>query len=175
MTVRRALRHVALSPALAALVLVAGATAEARAQVQAATGRAPAGRVCGDATARCAGAFRPFDLTFELPDDSLARAEWRSSPFWAVILASAGRCAIGEPERVRTQRRFARRQVFASRFGCDDEALVGYLGADTAHAFLAVWAGPARRDALRLRDSLRARGAFPGANARRLVAVLHYP
>jgi hypothetical protein len=57
----------------------------------------------------------------------------------------------------------------------DDEALVSYVGVDTAHAFLAVHAGTSRREATALRDSLRASRTYSGANVRRLVAVLHCP
>jgi len=39
----------------------------------------------------------------------------------------------------------------------------------------AVYAGISRREATALRDSLRAARTYPGANVRRLEAVLHYP
>lgn len=133
------------------------------------------GRICPDPMHRCAGPFRPFDLTFDLPADEIARASATSAPYWAVILRSAPRCRVSAELVSRTQRTFPRRQVFADRFGCEDEALISYVGVDTAHAFLAVYAGTSRRDATALRDSLRAARAYPGANVRRLEAVLHYP
>jgi hypothetical protein len=52
---------------------------------------------------------------------------------------------------------------------------VGYVGVDTAHAFLAVCAGTSRREATALRDSLHDARVYPGANVRRLAAVLNYP
>ena len=133
------------------------------------------GRICTDPTHRCAGPFRAFDISFDLPADEIARASSSSAPFWAVILRSAPRCGVSAELASRTQRAFPRRQVFADRFGCEDEALLSYVGVDTAHAFLAVYAGTSRRDAIVLRDSLRAARAYPGANVRRLEAVLHSP
>jgi hypothetical protein len=133
------------------------------------------GRICPDPAHRCTGPFRPFDLTFALPADDVARASAPSLPFWAVILRSAPRCAVSAELAYRTQRAFPRRQVFGDRFGCEDEALISYVGVDTAHAFLAVYGGTTRREATTLRDSLRAARAYPGATVRRLQAVLHYP
>lgn len=133
------------------------------------------GRICPDPAHRCAGPFRPFDITFDLPAGDVARASSASAPFWAVILHSAPRCRVSAELVARAQREFPRRQVFADRFECEDEALVGYAGVDSAHAFLAVYAGTSRREATALRDSLRAARAYPGANVRRLHAVLHHP
>lgn len=47
-------------------------------------------KVCPDPARPCRG-FKAHDLSFPLTDDARARAEQRSEPFFAVILATAER------------------------------------------------------------------------------------
>jgi hypothetical protein len=138
-------------------------------------GQAP-GRVCPDPARPCAG-FRPHDLSFALPAAGAARAEDRSAPFYAVILRTAGRCAISERERLAAQALFPGRKVFATRFECDGdvENNVTYSGVDARYGFLAVYAGASRARADSALASVRATGRFPGANLRRMQVVRVHP
>lgn len=134
---------------------------------------APApGSVCPDPAHPCPG-FRPHDLSFVLPADGAARAEDRSRPFYAVLLRSAPRCAIGERERLAAQALFPGRKVFATRFEChgDVENNVTYGGADARYGFLAVYAGETRAQAAGVLARVKETGRFPGANPRRMEVV----
>jgi hypothetical protein len=138
------------------------------------------GEVCPDPAHPCAGGFRPNELPFVLPRDSVARAEFRSDTFYAVILRSAPRCSIPERERVAAQALFPGRKVFSQRFECDvdpsaddEESGITYTNVAERTAFLAIYAGATREQALRVLAEARRR--FPGANLRRMQAVLVYP
>lgn len=138
--------------------------------------QAAPGRVCPDPAHPCAG-FRPHDLSFVLPAGGAARAEDRSAPFYAVVLRSAPRCALGERERRAAQALFPRNKVFATRFECDGdvENNVTYTGVDARHGFLAVYAGDTRAAADAALARVRATGRFPGANLRRMQVVRVHP
>ncbi|HSU13897.1 hypothetical protein [Longimicrobium sp.] len=162
-------RTLAISIAAVALLAVASGADAQR-----------AGQVCADPARPCARGFRPNELPFVLPRDSVARAEFRSEPFYAVILRSGPRCSIAERERVAAQALFPGRKVFSQRFECDvdqsaddEESGITYTSVAERTAFLAVYAGATREQALRVLAS--ARGRFPGANLRRMQAVLVYP
>lgn len=134
-------------------------------------GRAP-GRVCPDPARPCPG-FKAHDLSFALPAAGAARAEDRSAPFYAVILRTVPRCAVGERERLAAQAQFPGRKVFATRFECDEDAEnnVTYTGVDARYGFLAVYAGDSRAQADSALARVRATGRFPGANLRRMRVV----
>jgi hypothetical protein len=156
-----------------ASVLLAGVCANARAQPR-------VGQVCPNPARACAGGFKPHELSFVLPRDSTARDEFRSEPFYAVILRSAPNCSIAERDRVAAQALFPGRKVFSQRFECDvdqaaDDAESGITYSNVAEktAFLAVYAGATREQALRVLAT--ARHHFPGANLRRMQVVLVYP
>lgn len=131
-----------------------------------------AGAVCPDPANPCPG-FRPHDLSFVLPTDSVARAEDRSASFYAVMLQTGKKCSIGEPTRAAAQRLFPTRKVFSNRFECDDdvENNVQYAGADGRFAFLAVYAGATQAEGKAALASIVAGGRFKGANLRQLRAV----
>lgn len=138
---------------------------------------APAGgRVLGD-PAQVPEGFQPHQLAFATPRDGVARAEYRSAPFYAVILKTATRCRVTEAERRAVQGLFASNKVFSTRFGCDDafEDAITYTNVDPDWGFLAVHAGPTEADGRRLLQAVQATGRFPGANVRRMQAVLVYP
>jgi hypothetical protein len=146
----------------------------------AAHGQRHLGQVCADPAHPCAGGFRPNELPFVVPQDSVARDEFRSDTFYAVILKSGPRCSIGERERRAAQAFFPGRKVFSQRFECDidqstDDAESGITYTNVAEntAFLAVYAGATRDQALRVLAD--ARRHYPGANLRRMQAVLVYP
>lgn len=134
-----------------------------------------AAEVCGDPAQPCAG-FRDNDLSFARESTGTARAEEVSAAFFAVILESAGRCAIPEAERRRIQSLFPSRKVFSSRFECDGdgENNVKYTEVDDQRAFVAVYAGPTREDADKVLAEAKARG-FTGASVRRMQVVLVHP
>ncbi|HEV2735961.1 MAG TPA: hypothetical protein VGV85_14035, partial [Longimicrobiaceae bacterium] len=138
-------------------------------------GQAP-GRVCPDPARPCPG-FRAHDLSFALPADGAARAEDRSAPFYALILRTAGRCAVSERERLAAQALFPGRKVFATRWECDGDAEsnVTYTGVDARYGFLAVYAGASRAQADSALAGVRATGRFPGANLRRMRVVRVHP
>src|SRR5689334_22039072 len=64
--------------------------------------------------------FKPHQMPFELPNDGVARAEFRSERFYAVLLASPPPCTVTEPQRLEIQAQFPDRKVFATLFDCDD-------------------------------------------------------
>lgn len=119
--------------------------------------------------------FKPHQLPFALPRDGVARAEHRSPPFHAVILRTAAKCSISEDERLEAQRLFPSNKVFSTRFGCEDEETITYGNVDPQWGFLAVHAGAGMAEARKLLERVKATGKFPGANIRRMEAVLVYP
>ena len=132
--------------------------------------------VCAEPAKPCAG-FRAHDLSFELPKDGVARAEVRSAPFYAVVLASGTRCRFTEAQRLEAQALFPGAKVFSARFGCDDdpENNVSYTNVDPKAGFIAVHAGADRAAAQAMLERVKATGRFPGANVREMQAVFVYP
>ncbi len=123
--------------------------------------------------------LKPHELGFGLPQDGVARAEFRSEPFYAVILKSAKRCKILEAERLEAQKLFSKNKVFMDRFACDDEhgaeEFMSYDNVNKDFSFLAVHAGGTHDDAKALFDKMKLDEKFPGANIRKMRAVLVYP
>jgi len=121
--------------------------------------------------------YRPHQLSFEPPDDGLARAEFLSEEFYAVILKSAKRCTIGENERAAVQKLFSKNKVFMDRFNCDDdvEEVITYTNVNHDYAFIAVHAGKTLEDAKALIENYNLSSKFPGANIRQMQAVIAYP
>ena len=120
--------------------------------------------------------FKPHELCFETPKDGLARAEYLSEPFYAVILKTAERCTIAEEERVQAQGLFPQSKVFSMRFQCDDniEENISYTNVNDKFGFLAVYAGATLKEANARLAEVKAAGRFPGANIRRMQARLVY-
>ena len=134
------------------------------------------GRIFPD-PARAPAGFKPHELAFATPKDGVARIEFRSVPFYAVILRTAERCSIKETERAQVQALFASSKVFATRHGCDDsvEENITYTNVDPKWGFLAVYGGATEGEAREFLKKVNALGRFPGANVRRMQAVLVYP
>lgn len=134
------------------------------------------GRVHPEPAAACRG-FKPHHLCFDLPDDGKARGEYSSEAFYAVILVTAGRCSISEKERLQVQELFPRSKVFSGRFQCNDdvEESVRYTSVNEKSGFLAVHAGGTLEEANRRLSEVKATGKFPGANVRRMQAVIVFP
>ena len=133
-------------------------------------------QVCGDPEKPCAG-FKSNDLSFPLPRDGVARADSRSTPFYAVILRTAKLCSIQEKEQREVQMLFPRNKVFYTRFECDGdvENNVTYTNVSDKFAFLAVYAGSERATADALLAEVNAMGLFAGANLRRMQVVFVSP
>jgi len=134
------------------------------------------GKVHPEPGASCRG-FKPHHLCFDLPDDGVARAEYASQPFYAVILKTAARCSISENERLGVQALFPLSKVFAERFQCHDdvEESIRYTNVNEKVGFLAVHAGGTLKEANERLAQVRATGRFPGANMRRMQAVFVFP
>jgi hypothetical protein len=144
----------------------------------AAAGADSQGKVQPDPTAsqkNCQG-FKPHELCFERPKDELARTEYLSEPFYAVILKTAERCTVTEGERLKAQALFPRSKVFSTRFQCDEniEENITYTNVDGKFGFLAVHAGTTLEEAKKRLAEVNATGRFPGANIRKMQAKLVY-
>ena len=134
------------------------------------------GRVFGE-PGRSYDGFKPHELAFATPKDGVARGEFRSMPFFAVILKTTARCRIAERERREAQALFPAHKVFATRFGCDDgaEETITYTNVDPDRGFMALHAGATEAEGREALRKVLATGRFPGANLRRMQAVLVYP
>src|SRR5262249_11519584 len=133
------------------------------------------GKVQPDPQKSCRG-FKPHELCFERPRDGLARTEYLSEPFYAVILKTTEPCTVTEEERLQAQALFPRSKVFSMRLQFDDniEENITYTNLDTRLAFLAVHAGPTLEKANNRLAEVNATGRFPGANIRKMQAKLVY-
>jgi hypothetical protein len=121
--------------------------------------------------------FKPHQLSFETPQDGVARDEFRSAPFYAVILKTAALCSVKEKERAEIQALFPSNKVFAPLTSCDQdpEDTIGYTNVNPKVGFIAVYAGDTAEQAQQLLAAVKQTGRFPGANLRRMQAVLGYP
>ena len=116
-------------------------------------------------------------LDVEWPKDGIARAEFRSEEFYAIILKSGPRCSLTETERKTIQDEFPRNKVFMDYFQCDEpsEDYVRYSNVNPDYSFIAVFGGLTVEDARMLFNSMDLETKFPGANIRNMRAVLVYP
>lgn len=114
--------------------------------------------------------FKPHELCFETPQDGVARAEFLSEEFYAIILKTAARCSIPETDRAGVQLLFPHHKVFSPRFQCDDdvEENITYTNVNEAYGFLAVYAGRTLKEAKTHLLKVKATGKFPGANIRKM-------
>ena len=97
--------------------------------------------------------------------------------FYAVILRSvpspAENCDnyIPEPDRLSAQILFPNNKVFTSR--CAVPGQVSYSNTSAKAQFMAVYAGMSLAEANRMLASVKATGKFPGANIRRMRAMVN--
>ena len=136
------------------------------------------GKVRPDPAKSCSDSgFKPHELCFEVPKDQIARAEYLSESFYAIILETAERCTISEEERLQAQKLFPHTKVFSMRFYCDEniEEIISYTNVNDKFGFLAVYAGPGLNEANSRLAEVKATGRFLGANIRRMQARLVYP
>jgi hypothetical protein len=133
------------------------------------------GAVCADPDRPCEG-FKPNELSFKIANAfDFDRGRDRSLPFYAVLLKTAPRCSISEPERLEVQALFPRDKVFVNRYFCEDFAdKVTYTNANDRLAFIGVYAGATEAAAKALLGRVNATGRFPGANIRRMSVVVAY-
>ena len=140
--------------------------------------RAPAKKlaVCGNPNVTCPAAikFEPYDLPFRLPESSVI---YETELFYAIVLKSVpspqDSCDnfIPEPERLAAQVLFPNNKVFSSR--CAEPGQVSYTNTNPRSQFMAVYAGLTLAQANRMLASVQATGKFPGANIRRMRAVIN--
>ena len=133
------------------------------------------GKIHGD-PAKPQPGFKPHQLTFETPQDGVARGEFRSDPFYAVILKGAPPCAAARKERAEIQPLFPANKVFAYMPDCgDDEDTISYTHVTPRVGFVAVYAGDTEQQGNAFLATVKETGRFPGANLRRMQAILVYP
>jgi len=134
------------------------------------------GRICPDPRdAKCAG-WTPHDIAFSVPKDGVARDEFRSESFYAIVLKTLPPCSVTNEELAEIQKLFPANKVFATRFGCEgsDEA-IHYTNINPKVGFIAVYGGSTAAEARKFLQQVNFTQKFPGANVRKMQAVLVYP
>lgn len=132
--------------------------------------------ICGNPNFSCPSVirFEPHVLPFRMPENAVI---YDTDLFYAVILRSVvspeESCDnfIPEPERLAAQILFPNNKVFASRCAMPGE--VSYTNTNPRAQFMAVYAGATLADANRMLATVKATGKFPGANIRRMRAVIN--
>ena len=132
--------------------------------------------VCGNPNVSCPSAFtfEPYALPFRIPKNAVI---YDTDLFYAVILRSvpspAENCDnyIPEPDRLSAQILFPNNKVFTSR--CVEPGQVSYSNTSAKAQFMAVYAGMTVTEANRMLASVKATGKFPGANIRRMRAMVN--
>jgi hypothetical protein len=115
------------------------------------------------------------DIHVEMPCDDVARVDYKSEPFYAILLQTVPRCSVTEKQWRDIQKRFPDNKVFATRYQCDDEANFNYTNVDAEYGFIGVYAGRTKQAAQKLLEQIKVMQAFPDANIRSMQAVLEYP
>jgi len=130
--------------------------------------------------------FAPYELSFRLPAKIRENFDYKSAPFYAVVLktykdfeACGEGCDGGEfstaieAERAKAQKLFPSKKAFAS-YQCPDMIAVTYMSGPTAlnDTFLAVYGGATQAEA----DSVlaKARTRYPEAKVKRMQAVYNW-
>jgi hypothetical protein len=166
--------HIAFAIAIAALPLLSVLNPETFAQK-----RRPVVQhlsVCGNPNLPCksAATFEPNDLPFRMPANAVI---YDTELFYAVILRSVNsaddNCDVFVPEneRLAAQALFPDHKVFSSR--CEEPGRLSYSNTNPKARFMAVYAGTTLADANRMLTAVKATGKFPGANLRRMRAVMN--
>ena len=161
-----------LIPGFVAVAFLVGTVAVAQ------TRRKPAKhpQVCGNPNVTCGGqvTFQPNELPFRIPPKAVI---YDTDLFYAVILRSVPSpeesCDnfIPEPERIAAQILFTSNKVFTSR--CAEPGQVSYTNTSSKAQFMAVYAGLTMAEANAMLARVKATGKFPGANIRRMRAVIN--
>jgi hypothetical protein len=132
--------------------------------------------VCGNPNVSCPSAitFQPNELPFRFPENAVI---YDTELFYAIVLKSVpspeDNCDnfIPEPDRLAAQVLFPRNKVFSSR--CAEPGQVSYTNTSAKSQFMAVYAGATPADANRMLAAVKATGKFPGANLRRMRAMIN--
>lgn len=132
--------------------------------------------VCGNPNVSCpsAATFQPYDLPFRMPQSAVI---YDTELFYAIILKSVpttnDNCDnyVAEPERLAAQALFPNLKVFASR--CAEPGNLSYSNTNPKTNFMAVYAGTTLAEANRVLATVQAMRKFPGANMRRMRAVMN--
>ena len=132
--------------------------------------------VCGNPNVTCSSAatFEPNDLPFRMPANAVI---YDTELFYAIVLRSVRVPADGcdnfipEPERLSAQILFPDHKVFTSR--CPEPGRLSYSNTSPKALFMAVYAGTTLANANRMLVAVKATGKFPGANLRRMRAVMN--
>jgi hypothetical protein len=146
--------------------------------------------VCGIPDVQCLSAkeFDPQNLPFRVTGNLEMWGEYKSKPFYAIILKSKkafwdespmveGECEKGfftEEERLQGQKLFPQNKVFASDLGCYASNQLYYTNSNKDFNFLAVYAGNNITEANSFLKQVKSVGKFPGANIRRMQVILCY-
>ena len=134
------------------------------------------GEVCPDPKNPCLdmGSFHENELSFKLKSKfNFDRGRDQSLPFYAVILRSGELCKMPEEDRLTLQKVFPTRKVFLHRHFCEgfsDKAT--YTNINRKVGFIAVYAGKTEAEAKQFLAEVKAAGAFPDANLRRMQVQL---
>ena len=166
--------HIAFAMVIAVLLMLGVLSADTFAQK-----RRPVVKhasVCGNPNVTCTSGitFEPYDLPFRMPANVVI---YDTELFYAIILRSvnvpADSCDnfIPEPERLAAQILFPNNKVFTSR--CAEPGRLSYSNTSSKTNFMAVYAGTTLADANRMLKAVKATGKFPGANLRRMRAVMN--
>jgi hypothetical protein len=147
-------------------------------------GAQTAAKVCGDPAAPCKSAvkaFAPYELSFQLPRRVKANVDYKSAPFFGVVLHTTAmdpdsECDQGEfsskleKERKRVQSMFPERKVFADN-QCPDMGAVGYVvnGQANTDTLLAVFGGDSPAEAEQVLAKVRTR--YPKAAVKKMQVV----
>jgi hypothetical protein len=141
-------------------------------------------KVCGDPGAPCKSAlkaFAPYELSFQLPRRVKANVDYKSVPFFGVVLRTTAmdpdsECDQGEysskleKERKRIQSMFPERKVFADN-QCPDMGAVAYVvnGRPNTDTLLAIYGGESQAEAEQVLAKVKTR--YPKAAVRKMQVV----
>lgn len=130
------------------------------------------GEVCPDPEKPCLDLrrFADNELSFRLKSKyNFDRGRDQSLPFYAVILRSGELCKMPEEDRLAIQKIFPTRKVFLHRHFCMDFTdAATYTNVNRKAGFIAVYAGKTEAEAKQFLAEVKAKGAFPDANLRRM-------
>jgi len=132
--------------------------------------------ICGNPNVTCPTAvtFEAYDLPFRMSQTAVI---FDTDLFYAVILRSVpspeDNCDsyIPEPDRLAAQVLFPNNKVFTSR--CVEPGRVSYSNTSAKAQFMGVYAGMTLAEANNMLAKVKATGKFPGANVRRMRAMLN--
>jgi len=145
--------------------------------------------ICGNPRTPCQHKdkeFAPYELSFRMPARLRKNTDYKSAPFYAVVLKSYKDFEAGgegcdggefstaiETERKQAQKIFPDRKAFAG-YQCPDMAAVQYLsGRKTLDdTFLAVYGGTSQAEAQQVLD--KARDRSPAATLKRMQALYNW-